>query len=469
MQFGLASLSIFFIAFTLVPAALWSGSITPLLDSRVQDSHVQAPTFQTSNVSTLWEADTSTATLGSDSLAQWQNEMGLFSFWPASLRGLLLSSASSASATDGSETLHAKLDKTGFVYVNRSYGVGSAAGLISTAVTSTPLTLSYLETGFESTVSCAYNRSNPFRLVPVPDKGTVKLHIFQTAGSKDFWSWYSVGSVPADLFAWGPESSTDSKTITIAMTTGASPIQDEWKFLAFDGIQCQVQLTMRNFNVLVNYTSKQINVTPADPVPWANYGDTVLKQISNWLRTLSYIDGFVGGSQLGRSLRLNVEALHSATTNDTARAKNFIPKETLMRGIADHVTSLVDDIIVALISTRFIGGRKSAEIRVKVSIPAVVYGDLRYIIAIFVFNILILLLYLIEAIRTRLWESLPEVDIVDISSLVVGIVRGDVQLVDMSEDKEAGGGRGENDIKLVMASVADRIEGSKERLVASPE
>jgi hypothetical protein len=142
--------------------------------------------------------------------------------------------------------------------------------------------------------------------------------------------------------SWGPEYSVDLRSIFIPMATAANSIEDDWRFLALNTIQCQVRLTMRNFNVLVNYTSKQIDVTPADPVPWTNYGDTVMTKVNSWLFSMFLTDGFAGGSQLGRSLRLNVEALQSATN---------ITDATLMQGVADYIASLVDNIIIALLST----------------------------------------------------------------------------------------------------------------------
>ncbi|PVH88639.1 hypothetical protein DL98DRAFT_648000 [Cadophora sp. DSE1049] len=460
LPIGLSSLSVIFIAFTLFPAALWSGSITPLLDDCALDTTIQAPTFQTSNISSIWDADKSNVTTGSGRLGQWQTDLGLFSFDPSTLRGLLLSSASSASARNGTGTPHAKLDKTGFVYTNRSYGMGSAAGFITT-VTSNPLSLSYLETGFESTVSCVYNRSSQFRLVALPNPND-GFRIFQPKGSyfkaQDETAWgVSAGYVPDDMFSWVSEYSADLRSIFIPMTTAASSRQDDWGFLDFNATQCQVQFTMRNFNVVVDYTSKQIDVTPADPVSWANYGDAVVRGVASWLRSMSSADGFVGGSQLGRSLRLNVEALQSAT-NNTSEA-------TRMQGIADHIASLVDNIIIALLSTRYVAGKQSAPLETQVTVLAIVYGDLRYIIAVLVLNILILLLFTVEAVRTRLWESLPEEDLLDISSLIVGITEGHVKLVDVSDDKKVNGSGNKENIQLVVTSASDRIEGSKDRLM----
>jgi hypothetical protein len=60
----------------------------------------------------------------------------------------------------------------------------------------------------------------------------------------------------------------------------------------------------------------------------------------------------------------------------------------------------------------------------------------RYIFAVLAINILILLLYTVKVIRTCLWEGLPEEDIWDISSLVVGIMKGYVNLVVVSDVKE---------------------------------
>lgn len=62
----------------------------------------------------------------------------MFSFEPQFLQhGLILDSASRASSLESIQNpnvnttvVHAKLDATGYSYVNRSYGVGASVGLV---------------------------------------------------------------------------------------------------------------------------------------------------------------------------------------------------------------------------------------------------------------------------------------------------------------------------------------------------
>ncbi|KIW56560.1 hypothetical protein PV05_05213 [Exophiala xenobiotica] len=121
------------VVLSFLPAALWSGAMTPIISERTTTQTTMMPTFQTNNLSSLWEGNTSTSTSGSGSLGQWLTDDGLFSFDPSALRSLILNSASDASSTNVSGYLHQKLDKTGFLYLNRSYGVGSGASSTSQA------------------------------------------------------------------------------------------------------------------------------------------------------------------------------------------------------------------------------------------------------------------------------------------------------------------------------------------------
>ena len=56
-----------------------------------------------------------------------------------------------------------------------------------------------------------------------------------------------------------------------------------------------------------------MSVTPTSEIPRPTFGDAVMNEVALWLWAMSYTDGSFGGSQLGRSLRVNVNQLQNAT------------------------------------------------------------------------------------------------------------------------------------------------------------
>ena len=74
-------------------------------------------------------------------------------------------------------------------------------------------------------------------------------------------------------------------------------------------MQCYVNYTAKSFTVVVDQTNMSISVTLGQLLPWPDYGDAVLEKVTSWLEGFSYTDNAVGGSTLGRSLRVNVNEL----------------------------------------------------------------------------------------------------------------------------------------------------------------
>ncbi|KAF1810596.1 hypothetical protein P152DRAFT_450967 [Eremomyces bilateralis CBS 781.70] len=411
-------------AIALLPAAIWSGAITPISVSYNNVSDIQVPSFRTSNVSSLWDAERHSS--------RWQTEKGLFSYDAPAMRGLLLNSASGASVVKPQDAIHAKLDKTGFVYKGRSYGMGAAAGLVDLITAgSTVQAIFYVDEGFESVVSCHYNRSSAYRLERMNNVGSLYsiywLKGYYPNGAKVHVEGETIYSArkPYDIFSWGAAYSRLEKVIYLPMASPATPDNDKWSFSEFNATQCEIRFTPRRFNVEANYTSSEIRVTPGSDIPWPNYSDAVIEKIRYWLWAMSYVDGGFGGSQLGRSLRLNVDKL---------QASRNISETTTMRAIEDYVASLVDNILIGLVSTRMIVGNESAPVSMRVTAPAMKLGDLRFIIGVFAMNLMLLLLYCVEALRTRFWGKCPDVDLFDLTGLVKGISDGSLLITPDSEN-----------------------------------
>jgi hypothetical protein len=370
----------------------------------------------------MWEGNMATSVSGSGTLGQWLTNEGLFSFDPNALRGLIVNSASGASTTNTTGALHQKLDKTGFSYINRSYGLGSAAGLVDIPGTKDLQWYSYTEPGFVSEYSCINNASSAYVLEELPVPQGWELAVYQAEGEYpngvETGGWIYAGYAPADIFSWGATYSNQSRSSYMSMATPANQSDDAWSFADFNNVQCQINFSAKNFHVLVNYTSKLISVTPISGIPWPTFGDAVMDEVALWLWAMSYTDGSFGGSQLGRSLRVNVNQLQNATGDYS--------NVTKLKGVADFVASCVDDVFVALGSVRYVAANQSAPVEASVGLPAVVFGDTTYIYGVLALNLVVCLVYLLELARTRAWEDTSTLDFMDLPGVIIACLKGGI-------------------------------------------
>jgi hypothetical protein len=97
----------------LVPAALWSGAISPIITERNTSQVFEASTYVSSNASALFDIP-KVYTYRELVHGQYLNDKGLFATDPVALKGLILDSATSASATKNPGSSHQKLDKTNY-------------------------------------------------------------------------------------------------------------------------------------------------------------------------------------------------------------------------------------------------------------------------------------------------------------------------------------------------------------------
>ena len=152
----------FVIALSLVPSALWAGSMTPSLSHITSKGTLWIPSYQ--DVSLIKEYPLE-ANISFPSL---RTTKGYFTYGVGQkLSGQLLASASTATSPQlGALVVHRKLDNTQFSYRGRSFGVGAAVGLTDQPITSSPLVAGYIyqEQGYLTNVTCVYNRTSDFAL-----------------------------------------------------------------------------------------------------------------------------------------------------------------------------------------------------------------------------------------------------------------------------------------------------------------
>ena len=421
------------IIFSLAPAALWSGAITPVLDERNVTQTIQTLSYANSKDALFsGSANMSSSIAGGGYWGAWSTPDGLFSFDPATTRNVILNSAVDASSV-ASGGLHAKLDKTGLKYKGRSFGAAAGAGITEKEVgTNNRNWYSYSAPGFRSTATCRYNESSTFNLIGCSTNDVGDSLCFAGGSLQDgstpvpdplnpvYWG-YSMH----DLFAWGLKYDNETKKFLISMTAGAvagSTDSDPWSFSSLNQTQCTLDVTPKLFDVVVNSTNKIVQVTEQeDQVEWPDYGDSVMDMISTWLWHFTVVDGQGGGSQLGHALRLNINALQQ---NSPGTQNNLT--QITMQGIQDSLVSIFDDISIQLLATRYAGNSTAPtkDVQATVALVAIRLGSLKYVTAVVVVNSLITVVYIIESIRTRVWSGISSFDITDVKGVILSTLKG---------------------------------------------
>ncbi|KAF2261608.1 hypothetical protein CC78DRAFT_535556 [Lojkania enalia] len=414
---------------SLVPAALWAGSITPLIARTTTSGLLLLPSYE--DVSLIREYPMEIGK-GGPSI---RTQKGFFTYSVGTQQiGNLLSSAASASSPSD-KLLHPKFDNTQFSYRGRSYGVGGPAGLTDILISSNSLAAGYIyqEEGYMTNVTCIYNSTSNF----------------QMSGPVDEWIYAASGNLPDS--ADGPEYSNyighDGKAIVamgvsysersprryIAITAGES-----YAFL--NNTQCELDFMPTLFNVTVDLSNLNITVNPvrriADFNPQRNLTRTVVRQFSLLSNDLTNL--YV--SLLGDALNASIASYNMSRIS--ASRDPFSESEATLAGLTNSITAMADDMLVMYASAQLIVGQMFTSESAKVYIYALAFGQPAYIYAIFILNLVIMLAVVAEAVRTRGWACLGRFNYLDPRDLIVAASRG-------------GGGE--------LARAADRLVSGEER------
>ena len=279
------------VTLSLAPAPLRAAAITPLPAQREIERTISIPSFNASNTSALWDGDQSTI-YGVDN---WMTDHGLFQFSMRDIKGLLLPSARDASVITNDKHMHAKLDKTGYTYQDRSFGTGSVAGFADIDGANLTNWYNFNETGFLTTFNCFYNDSVDYDFSKVsPPESTISIWQFSGYTAEgDLGGYLSYAAwTRQDLFAWIPSWNNATRNIKVQIFTGANKTNDPWSFAQFQHIQCDIHLEARLFRVHINTTSKVVASSPIDraEIAWPHFGDTVAAMVVSALGDLTFID-----------------------------------------------------------------------------------------------------------------------------------------------------------------------------------
>ncbi|KAF2178316.1 hypothetical protein K469DRAFT_718410 [Zopfia rhizophila CBS 207.26] len=412
---------LFIVFLSLVPAALWAGSITPIIAPSMSSGTLLLPSYE--DVSAIKEYPMEIGKAG----PSLRNSRGFFTYSVgAGHVGNLLSSAASASSVGKRPRVHPKFDDSQFSYIGRSYGVGGPIGLTDFTISSKSHAVGYVyqEEGYLCNVTCIYNETSQFAL-----SGPVDEWIYAASGNlpdsvnSPEYSNY-IGHDGNAIVAMGVAHSEASPRRYLAITAGES-----YAFL--NNTQCEFNFTPTLFNVSVNLQNNNITVEPLNSIPdfnpQRNLTRTVVRQfelMSNDLTNL-YV------SMLGDALNSSIAAYNMSRSS--ASRDPFTESEATLAGLTNSVIAMADDMLVAYASAQLMIGRLFTSQTAKVYVSSLKFGQSAYIYAIFGLNLCIIVAVAAEAVRTHGWKALGRFNYLDPRDLIIAASRGGTEVAEAAD------------------------------------
>lgn len=352
---------------------------------------------------------------------------GTFTYRPElTLQGLILDNARQASSPDGNATSQSKMDNINYRYIGRSYGVGSSVGLRTPFVDPTVQTYQYTEPGFVVTSTCSYNDSSACYFENLtPDGFTLQVYngVFQTPNVDNEWYIASAGQRDFQIVtvsaASGKGIISDNTTHYVTMMSPAGRSGTQYGLL--DQIQCELFYQPSTFDVFVNVTNNTIVTTPK-----AQLTDDQFKNATDIANAVTHRIYNLGqmvastqwGSPIGDALMNNVNNLAFARNDGT------IKNETVLEAVSASMNSIVDSILGALSESQMMMINATSSQSVTVTRQAVVVGEKIWIYVTAAINSILTIVFVAEALRTRVWKRKPDFDYMSVQDLVIAASAG---------------------------------------------
>lgn len=405
---------LFIVFLSLVPAALWAGSMTPSVSRTTMNGMLLVPSYE--DVNYIKEYPMMIGSAG----PSLRTQKGFFTYSVGQQQsGQLLSSAASASSMGRGPRVHRKLDNTQFSYRGRSYGVGAPIGLMDQGILSNSQVAGYVyqEEGYLANVTCTYNATSNFVL-----SGPVNEWIYAASGnlpdSVDGGEYSNyIGHDGRAIVAIGVSFSERSPRRYLAIAAG-----EAYGFL--NSTQCEFDFIPTLFNVTVDVGNLNITVKPAatmrDFNPQRNITRAVVRQfelMSNDMTNL-YV------SLLGEAFNSSIAAYKMSRF---ASPDPLTEEEATLAGLTNSITAMADDMLVAYASAQLMVGRMFTQQPAKIYVYALQFGQPGYIYAIFSLNFVIICAVVFEAVRTVGWSSLGRFNYLDPRDLIIAASRGGAQ------------------------------------------
>lgn len=410
-----------FVSVSMVLSAIWAAAMTPVETSELIKGTVQVPAWD--NITLIREYPSEVEAEGPGK----HTALGKFTYSVGiQMLGSLLAGAASASPIHNSTRNHEKLDRTGYSYVGRSYGVGSSPGLgdVHYETGRNVLGWKYQELGYHAKVNCIYNKTADFRLVTEGDiRWAARGELPDSDDGYEYSNYIGFGEGNA-VVAMGVAHFKD-KDVDVA------PVRKYIGFAAggfykfLHKAQCEVNFEPTRFNITVSSRGKNITVVPTndtdvpdiDPSRWLK--GTLLRQFELIANDETNLYVSTVGTAFNTSIadhRLRLEM------NNTLSSRSS--KNVTLEGIENAITAMVDDMLVAYSSAQLMVGGFKDKTSGFVRVTAITIGEKRFAVAAFALNMVVVALFILEAIRTRGWKGMTEFDPSDIRHVMIAASEG---------------------------------------------
>lgn len=339
-----------------------------------------------------------------------------------------------------------KLDGTGFVYHGRSFGVGSAVGLLQPKYSDDPNAIvrqySFLEDGYHANVSCQYNRSSQLSFAK-SDMVTTPGGIYAPQG---YWVHGSLPNGRWDGFpTWGVLN--EDFTASIAAVNNQSRYM--YGFLAgkayspLNQTQCEISFTPARFNITADMDKKIISVrlseeNPSDLDPTRALANISFHGVGYLSQTLTTLYTSV----LGDSFLRNIDNVQ------TRRGRKERADEDVMEAVEDGLQLLLDHLLESSGAAQIMLLQKTKLMNGTMTIQVVRIGNFWSALGLSIIAFVIGAATMVVYFKHRLWGKIlgnEEGDFLDFKSVILGTLKGsgsDIEPVrswkGQSEHKETG-------------------------------
>jgi hypothetical protein len=408
----------------LAPTALWVGALTPIVDFvDIKSALMIATPAYTEKTEKFWRITAWYIPKGIEPVRFEQRPQGLFTYRPIVHHfNFFLNAGSTASNANGGPALVRKSDNSNYTYYGRSYGVGSSVALLDQTMEHKYPRIarySFEETGYTVNWICAYKQS--VKGLTTKDSRTFIATSPYSNGNTSFVDLSGYAQVVASQ-SWSTTSTGDLSTCSAYRS--AAQVKQQITIVAteayktINATQCNGTATPTRFLVDVDVTNRVISVAPqqSKDVEDIECTHTQSLRAMDALSALSMVSTTSYTSAIGDMIQNNIYNVlqQPRETNEP----NEVKKLTL-RGISETLEALADQYLSSNAAAQLMLANDTKPAAIRATTRAFRIGQSGFIYAVFVTNLAVLMLVVIEALRTRFWHGLPKLNFADVKSVIV--------------------------------------------------
>lgn len=205
-------------------------------------------------------------------------------------------------------------------------------------------------------------------------------------------------------------------------------------------VQCSISMIPASFTVNVDTQDRKVSVTPRNDSNAVDIEPTgfIADSASSVLAIMSSLDMSFNASVISSILIRNI--------NNKISQQGFLDQSrpqdvATLQGIAESIETLIDDSLIATASAQLMIAKDSYTVTPTVYKKGLRIGGEGVAVTLVIFNALIIVLFIEEALRTRNWKTLSKFDYNNVEDIIVATSLGGSTLgiVVLSKSRWVGG------------------------------